>query len=204
MRNLASLREFGTTSTYDALEQLEAKFPHANFCEERAIEELKAAGVQVVDFPRHIEGEPSGGFGIVRAGSEAVDAIVGMNRPATLTNVDVTRLGHLKSLRSMTLHTVTVGPEGIAAIQPLPKLKDLSIWFTNLSDKDLSSIAQHGELERLTIYDADGITDDGLACLKALTKLRHLRVGACSGISAAAISSLQQELPDCKCEFSKY
>jgi hypothetical protein len=59
-------------------------------------------------------------------------------------------------------------------------------------------------LEQLTVYDADAITDDGLALLKALTKLRHLRVSACSGISREGMSALERELPDCKCEYSKY
>ncbi len=60
-RRLASLRVINTKVTYSALQQLDGELPYAHFCEERAIEELQSAGVQVMAFPR--------ASGITRAGS---------------------------------------------------------------------------------------------------------------------------------------
>jgi hypothetical protein len=195
-RRLASLRVVGTTVSYDALERLDAKLPHAHFCEQRAIEELKAAGIQVVDPPRWIE--VPNDFGHVEAGREALAVVAGMNRKISLTAQDVARLGYLQWLREMTFHTVTLGPEGLAALRPLAKLKHLDIWFVNLSDSDLMSLARQTQLESLTIHGCDQITDAGLMQLRTLTNLKTLSINGCKGITKEGKSALARKLPDCR------
>jgi len=201
-RSLASLRVVGTKVSYEALDRLDAELPYAHFCEERAIEELKVAGIQVVAPARLVEVPKA--LWHVEAGREAIMVVVGMNRRILLTAQDVVHLGYLQSLREMTFHTVSLGPDGLAALRPLAKLKNLSIWFVNLTDSDLKSLGRQSQLESMTIYGCDGITDAGLVELKTLINLKTLSIKACKGITKEGKSSLTRELPNCRCEFSEY
>jgi len=202
LNNLASLRVVGTPVTYAALDALDAELPYAHFCEEKAIEELVAAGIQVVDSPRHVEVGQSAGVGLIRAGNEAVYVVVGMNRPITLSRQDVVGLSQLQSLREMTFHTVKLGPDGLADLRPLARLDELSFWITNVSDRDLATLALQTQLKKLTIYDADSITDKGLSRLNALNNLEDMRISNCGGITAAAVVALQADLPNCRIDYS--
>jgi internalin A len=193
---LASLSVGGTPMSYKALEQLDAKLMYAHFCEERAIDELKAAGIQVVDPARAVKGENSRGCWIVQAGREAYSVIVGMGRPITLTTPDVVNLGYLQSLRKMTFHTAKLGPTGLDSLPPLSMLKELHIFYVNLTDRDLATIAKQTQLESLAINGCDGVTDEGLAHLKALGNLKALQISG-KGISKKAITELGKQLPNC-------
>jgi hypothetical protein len=201
-QSLASLRVVGTQVSYQALEQLDAALPFAHFAEERAIEELQARGIQVVDFRRHIEvaDNPS----LIAAGPEAIDVIVGMNRRISLTAHDVERLGHLQSLRKMTFHTVTVAPAGLDGLKPLARLRDLSFWLVDLTDDDLRVLGNQRQLESLTIYGCTQVTGAGLAHLNSLTNLKALSIKACPGVTKQSMASLARKLPNCQCEFAEY
>jgi len=178
---------------------------YAHFCEERAIEELKAVGVQVVHTPRYVEDtNPRDISGHFRAGEEAIDVIVGMNRKISLVGKDVAHLSHLSSLGELCFHGVTLGPDGLAPMKRLPKLKELEIYLTNLTDRDLKSVGRQTQLETLTIYGCPVITTEGLAHLKTLTQLKKLSVRSCNGIAKESLSALAQELPGCRLEFSEY
>jgi internalin A len=203
LENLSSLRAMGTEITYEALEALDEALPHAHFCEERAIEELKAAGIQVVDHRRISEGDDPWNW-IIDSGNEAVMVIVGMNQKLTLTPDHVLRLNYLQSLRDMTFHTVTLAPGGLQGLQQLEELKKLEFWFVNLTDKDIEALARQTQLESLMIYEADSITDECLKRLAALKKLRKLRIAACNQITHEAIAALTDELPECDIMFSQY
>ena len=174
---LASLNVMGTSVTYDALQFLDAALPYAHFCEERAIDELKAAGIQVTDPKRFVEGESSRGCGVVEAGRVASVVVVGMNPPISLTARDIINLGHLQSLPQMTFHSATLGPEGLTALRRLNELKRLCFWYVNLSDKDLDVLARQTQLESLTIH-------------------------GCDEISEAALAALREQLPNCEIEWS--
>lgn len=201
---LASLRVAGTSVSHAALEPLDVKLPYAHFREEKAVEELKAAGIQVVGSVRHFEGDMARGCWMIHGGTEAVHIIVGMNRKLTVTRQDVENLSYLPSVYEVTFHTVTLGPQGLAGWQPLEKLRTLEFWFINLSDNDLATIGRQTQLETLAIYDADAITDTGLQQLKSLGKLKKLRISSCGGVSQEAVSALEQALPECRVEFSTY
>lgn len=201
-RNLASLRVFGSQVGYGALERLDATLPYAHFSEEKAIEEAKAAGIQVVDFPRFHE-SPNG-FHVVRSGGEAISAIAGMNRRLSLTAQDVLHLGYLQSLRDLTFHSVTLAPDGLNTLRPLANLKQVSIYYVNLSDNDLNALAKQTQLESLTIQGCPDITDAGLAQLKTLINLKELSIGTCQRVTKEGVASLAGELPDCECENSEW
>lgn len=193
---LASLDVTGSAISYEALEKLDSKLRYAHFCEERAIRELKAAGIGVVDVPRIIEGDESRESWIVTAGSEVRDVVVGMSRPVTLTTKDVENLGYLDSLRQMRFHTAKVGANGIASLRQLPNLKDLDFWSVDLTDRDLAAVAKQTQLETLTLYGCDKITDVGFAQLKSLKNLKRLQI-YCKGVSQESITELGKLLPEC-------
>lgn len=198
-RDLASLRVFGSQVSYSALKRLDAALPYAHFCEERAIEEAKAAGMQVVDFPRFHE-SPNG-FHVVRSGGEAIIAIAGMNRRLSLTAEDVSHLSHLKSLQDLTFHTVTLAPDSLSTLRPLAKLKQLAIYIVNLSDDDLKSLAKQTQLELLTIHGCPDVTDVGIAQLKTLVNLKELSISSCPRVTKKSVASLANELPNCACDY---
>ena len=197
-RNLASLRVFGSQVSYNALRRLDAALPYAHFCEERAIEEAKAAGIQVVDIPRFHE-SPNG-FHVVQSGGKAVSVIVGMNRRLSLTAQDVSHLGYLQSLQDMRFHTVTLAPNSLSTLPPLPKLEQLTIHSVNLTDDDLKSLAKQTQLQSLGIHGCPDVTDAGIVELKALINLKELSIGSCPKVTREVVALLAEELPNCECE----
>ncbi len=204
LRNLCSLRVVGTSVTYEALEQLDAALPYAHFCEEKAIEELKAAGIQVVNTPRFLDGDSKLGMSVIRAGEEVTDVIVGMNRKLTLVPNDVLNLSRLRSVRCMTFHTVTLGSGGLEQLRPLPKMKDLQIWNVNLSDRDLEAIARQSQLESLTICGCREVSNQGLEHLGGLKNLQHLQIDDCDATTKSGMAALQRNLPNCGCSYTNY
>jgi hypothetical protein len=114
---------------------------------------MKSVGVQVVHAPRSVEDtNPRDISGHFRAGHEAIDVIVGMNRKISLVGKDVAHLSHLSSLGELCFHGVTLGSDGLAPMKRLRKLKELEIYFTNLTDRDLKAVARQTQLKTLTIY----------------------------------------------------
>ena len=194
MELLASLSVGGTSISYKSLEQLDAKLMYAHFCEERAIDEFKAAGIHVTDPLRILEGDRSRGCEIVHAGRETRYVVVGMG--TTLTTQDVVNLGYLQSLGKLTVNTVNVAPSGLDSLRPLPKLKELGFWVVNLTDRDLATIAKQTQLESLIITACDGVTDEGIANLKSMQNLKRLSIAG-KRISHQAIVELGKQLPNC-------
>jgi hypothetical protein len=97
---------------------------------------------------------------------------------------------------------VKLGPDGLADLRPLARLDELSFWITNVSDRDLATLALQTQLKKLTIYDADSITDKGLSRLNALNNLEDMRISNCGRITAAAVVALQADLPNCRIDYS--
>ncbi len=209
--SLASLNVTKTLVTYAALEKLDATLPLAHFCEEKAIAELEALGVQVVAFPRHgFEGgvampDIDGILDTGVTGRVAASVIVGMNRQLSLDATDLAHLCHLASLSDLDFHSVTLSPGSqapiLALIKRLPKLKRLSIYVINLTDQDLESIGRQTQLEELMLGSCVGLTDEGLSHLSSLKQLKKLSVTNCNGLSTEALSQLEGQLPNCQCEF---
>ena len=199
---LRSLRVAGTSVTYPALAELSAKSSNSYFCEENAIAALQAAGVQVLTVPRYVEAE--GTNETVRLSDEAKEVIVGMNRALSLTTREVEHLSQLQSISQLTFHTVKLDESGLRSLQQLPKLKQLGIYMINLTDADLESLSRQTQLEELTIYGCKEITDRGVERLNSLTNLKKLSIKGCPDATQGAVRKLCENLPDCRCEFSKY
>ena len=195
LRDLSSLRVINTAVTDEALAKLDATLPYAHFCEERAIEKLKAAGIQVVAFPRHVEGDMSRGNFVIRAGDEAIDADV---MTTILSSDNVRQLSHLQSLRKLHFRSVTMWPHGLTGLRPLAKMTSFEIYSTALTDKDLEAISRQTQLEKLTFYDCAGMTDEGLLHLRSLKNLKELVVDGCKGTTPAGKAALKSELPNLK------
>lgn len=202
--NLSMLRVTGTKVSYTALEKLDATLPYAHFCEDRAIEELQAVGVQVVAPMRHMEGDSAQGMWVVPAGRDAVHVTVGMNRPLTLTAEEAGHLSCLHSLQNLTFHTITLGAGGLEQLQSLPKLKELEVWNVNLTDQDLAALARQTQLESLLLYRCGQITNDGLSHLAALTNLKKLSVQECDLTTREGMAAVEAKLSACHCEYSNY
>jgi hypothetical protein len=202
LERLRSVRVVGTSVTYPALENLSAKLPDAYFCEENAIEALRLAGVQVVTFPRFIEADDT--IDTVRLSDEAREVIVGMNRALSLADRDVEHLSQLQSITQLTFHTVTLDASGLNSLEQLSKLKQLGIYMTNLTDADLDCLRRQTQLEELIIYGCKHLTNEGVHRLNSLTNLKKLSIRGCPAVTEEAVLKLCEQLPNCKCEFSKY
>ena len=204
IKSLLSLHVERTNVCYAALEEMDAAFPIARFCEERAIEDLKAAGVQVVHFSRHHEVELENAYTqVMQAGEEASDVCVGMNRQLALKE-ELVLLNYLTSVRDIVIHSVTITPGSLAEMKRLPKLKELSIYSTNIIDSDLEGISTQTQLESLIIHGCQNITGQGLLHLKTLKNLKELRITSCGRTDKESFSELIEQLPDCKSTFQLF
>jgi hypothetical protein len=198
-KNLFMLRVVGTAVTYDALEQLDKLQPNTNFSEQRALEELHEAGLQVLD--EYVNATPPFGVGDSHLRGAAI--IGGMNRQITLTNEDVERLNYVESLAELTLHTVTLEAAGLTALKRLPNLKTLEIWTTDVSDADLAAVARQLQLRWLTIYNSRKVTDAGISKLAALGELQYLSVGGCEHVSRESVAAVVADKPACQWRYAK-
>ena len=202
LEGLRSLRVVGTSVTYPTLAKLSTKSRDTHFCEENAIEALKAAGVQVLTLPRFIETD--GTHDTLRLSDEAKEVIVGMNRALSLTDQEVEHLSQLQGISQLTFHTVRLDASGLTSLEQLPNLKQLGIYMTKLTDADLESLRRQAQLEELTIYGCKEITDHGVEQLDSLRNLKKLSIKGCAGVTEEAVLKLCELLPSCQCEFSKY
>jgi hypothetical protein len=203
MNDLVSVRLAQTKVTYAALEALDARLPYTESCEERAIDELQLPGIQMVAFPGTVQvarsHEPSRSFNTV--GRARFIAVGMQQQPLSISAEHVTHLAHLSSLKEMRINSVTFDSQCLSGLGPLPKLEQIDIYFTNLTDTDLKSIARQTQLRTLTIYKANELTDAGVAQLESLTNLQNLRIASCEGVTKAGMEALAIRLPNCKCEF---
>lgn len=100
-------------------------------------------------------------------------------------------IGRMKSLRSLTLSALTFGPPVMAMGDEKPGMK-----LTNEGLKQLAT------LENLIYLDLSGmpITDAGLAHVHGLTRLGRLVVQQCPGVTDEGVAKIKAALPDIKVE----
>ncbi len=191
-----------TAVTYAALERLDATLPFAHLCQQKAIDDLMSAGVQIVHLPNYIDREDAQGH-TVCDGERVTYVLVGMtsrNRPTatgspwvTFTADQMAQLNRLGDIESIEFHSVSFGPEGLTGLAAFPSLKAMSVWHANLQDRDLDAIARQTELNELGIHHTE-ITDQGLATLKRLKKLQRLTIVDCPAVSGDGQRELQLEI----------
>jgi hypothetical protein len=189
------LRVHRTALTYDGLARLDAVSPYLQSRQQRAIEELKAAGVQIVHFENYVE-VPDATYGTrtARNGESVHDVLIGMQKAVSFSAEQLRLMSYLGRVERVTFHSVTLGPQGLKPLEPLPGLRRLEFYVTNLQESDLEAIGRQTGLEYLEIYQCP-ITDAGLAHLKRLTNLKELRISNCANVSREALSKLRSELP---------
>jgi internalin A len=133
-----------------------------------------------------------------------------------ITDSGLTQLETLSNLESLTAYELPISDEGMVHIGALRNLKSLCLNRTKVTDRGLSHLSKLSDLEELyllelpvtgkglaqlrglkklrRIWIMPGLTDDGLAELKAFTGLRELRAEG-NKITDAAIRELQRALP---------
>jgi hypothetical protein len=191
------LSTVGTGVSCEALARLDAKLTFAHFVEQRAIDELKAAGFGVLTKTRTIQ---VGGVHEM-AGELAYQLIAGQPYEMAVTSAHITHLNRLSSLERASFHRVAFEEGALPALMSLPKLRSLQFYIANLTDRDLASLAGQVALVDLVLVEAGPITDNGIAALIALSGLRTLNVSGCPHVTLAAVDQLRRQLPDCKVSF---
>lgn len=81
----------------------------------------------------------------------------------------------MPALRSLAGSCRNVDDEGLSAhIAGLSRLKTYEAWSTRITDRSLELLGQMPSLERILVAYCDGITNDGLAALAKLPRLREV------------------------------
>lgn len=164
--------------------------------EELAIRELKNAGASVY-------GNPKDGFYItigVRVPITALDhlAQVPRMRSITLLSPKVTDqslsvLTKNKGLQRLTIWRATVTDAGLAQLAQL-RLLQIAFRQLRITDEGLSALASIPSLKSLSIHSCPQLTGLGLAQLRSLPHLQHLRLDG-RNFTDAGLSTLR-ELPN--------
>lgn len=112
-----------------------------------------------------------------------------------LMSVKEPGLKHLKKMPKMTnlnLQSTGVTDEGLAGIKDLTQLKSLMLP-EKISDAGLVHVKNLKDLESLNVYHST-VTDAGLVHFEGLTRLRDLDVGE-TKVTDAGVSKLKKVLP---------
>ncbi len=96
-----------------------------------------------------------------------------------MTDASLTTFGRLTNLEELRVGGVGFSDRGLASLGALRRLKELSLEGKNdgITDAGIASLLGLGELEHLDLGDGCRVTDDGIARLRALTKLNSLHIG---------------------------
>lgn len=82
-------------------------------------------------------------------------------------------------------------------VKKFPKLRELYLWNTGVTDAGLVHLQGLSELQKLDL-SGTAVTDAGLKHLKGLTNLREVNLKGNRGVTAAGVRELQQALPRAK------
>src|SRR5207248_3232116 len=113
-------------------------------------------------------------------------------------------LGQCKSLEVVSLWSCEeVTDVGVEALASLSNLRILEMpEFAAITDRALSVLsARTTTLESLRLDHLSEISDEGLARLSGLKRLRNLTVQSCPKVTADAVAALQKALPECQISF---
>jgi len=80
----------------------------------------------------------------------------------------------LKKLKFLRIYGPTFYGEGIAPIGEIVSLRTLSMQQTDVNDENIRYLATLTNLEKLSLYGCRTLTDQGMAKLSALNKLKEL------------------------------
>jgi hypothetical protein len=111
---------------------------------------------------------------------ENLESLVVLSLPAGASNDAALRhvAAHCPRLRELNLDS-PIGESGVTAtgLAPLARLPHLrSLLLSKIDDKAVAELARLRSIERLFLFEGEGITDKGLAALAALPRLHTLSI----------------------------
>ena len=95
----------------------------------------------------------------------------------------------------LTRLTPRLNVDQVDAISRLPRLTELELFNTSISDVGMAKLANIRQLKTLRL-DGSAITDEGLVHLHGLKNLKHLTLER-TAVTAGGIAELRQALPNC-------
>ena len=140
---------------------------------------------------------------IVLAGLPAL-RFLNLNWCYGVTDAGLSALGQCQTLESLSLWSCEdVTDAGVEALASLPALRTLELpEFAAITDRALSVLsARASNLESLRLDHLHEISDEGVACLGELKRLRSVVVQSCPKVSADAVAALRKALPECQVSF---
>lgn len=121
-----------------------------------------------------------------------------------VTDSGLSALGQCGSLEAVSLWSCEeVSDAGVEALASLPNLRALELpEFAAITDRALSELSTKStRLESLRLDHLGEVSDEGLARLSGLKRLRSLTVQSCPKVTADVVAALQKALPECRISF---
>jgi tetratricopeptide (TPR) repeat protein len=130
--------------------------------------------------------------------SNSTDVHISQRKQMPIDPFQVTRIAVGSSYKDpgLTRLTPRLSVDDVDAIANLPRLVELVLFNTSISDEGLVKLANLQQLETLRL-DGSAITDEGLVHLHGLKKLKHLTLTKTT-VTDAGIAALRRALPGCK------
>lgn len=107
-----------------------------------------------------------------------------------VTNEGMQHLAKIKSLEDINLQRTNITDAGLKTLLEIPSLKRLRLVRCKITDEGLSFLKDRTNLEMLDVKECIGVSDDGMAHLVNLKRLRFLRVWG-SKISDAGLKHVE-------------
>lgn len=130
--------------------------------------------------------------------------ILNLNWCYGVTDAGLSALGRCESLESLSLWGCEeVTDAGIESLTVLPGLRVIELpEFATITDRTLLALsARSTNLESLRLDHLSEVSDEGLAHLGQLKRLRSLTVQSCPKVTAEGVAALQVILPECQISF---
>ena len=107
-----------------------------------------------------------------------------------VTDNGLSYLDSFLELEKLHLANTRVTDHGFRHLEKLVKLRELTLFDTQITDLGVSYIASLRQLEELTL-DRDRISDTGLLTLKGLTRLRLLGLSNARGVTDVGMAAVR-------------
>jgi len=109
-------------------------------------------------------------------------------------------LGKFKQLRVADVMGASLGGGRLEKLAGLTNLEELRLSYTRVGDEDLRALRGMKNLMRLNLQGNDNVTDEGLAHLMNLKKLKWLHLSG-TGVTTEGAAKLKEALPELEVKF---
>lgn len=121
-------------------------------------------------------------------GVPSVERITNSGGPST-TDDDLKQFVTLEHLKVLDIKDSPITDAGVEQLKVLPRLEDINLQRTNITDVSLKTFQGFPALKRLRIVRTN-VTDEGLVHLKGMTQLELLNLKDCIGVSDQGLAHL--------------